>query len=149
MHRLTFVALACLTLGRHPLHTTHTDLAEAPAGRVTVTVRSFSDDLRIAVTKREHATSDSAIARYVRRTVELHDAAGRTLPMVWDSARTEGDITLLSLHVTSGGGLRGVSVRQTMQMELYDDQVNVLQAKVAGQPISLLFLPGDGLKELR
>jgi hypothetical protein len=36
-----------------------------------------------------------------------------------------------------------------MQMELYDDQVNLLQAKVAGRIISLLFLPGDGLKALR
>jgi hypothetical protein len=149
MQRLTFVALACLTLGRHPLHTTHTDLVEEPGGRVTVTVRSFRDDLRMAVSKLEPTVNDSGIARYVRSTVELRDPSGRIVPLLWDSARTEGDIVLVSLHGMVASGLRGASVRQAMQMELYDDQVNVLQAKVAGGSISLLFLPGDGLKALR
>jgi hypothetical protein len=149
MPRLTFVAIAFLTLGRHPLHTTHTELAEEPGGRVTVTVRSFRDDLRMAVGKLEPTGNDSAIAWYVRSTVELRDPTGRIIPLIWDSARTEGDIILLSLHGMVASGLRAVSVRQAMQMELYDDQVNLLQAKVAGRIISLLFLPGDGLKALR
>ena len=146
--RLTLVAIACLSLGRHPLHTTHTDLAEGPGGRVTMTVRSFSDDLRAAIGRREHAVDDSSIARYVRSTVELHDRTGRAVPLTWDSARTEGDITLLSLHATIAGGLSGATVRQAMQMELHDDQVNVLQSRYAGQSVSLLFLPGDNAKSL-
>jgi hypothetical protein len=103
----------------------------------------------MAVSRREHATSDSAIARYVRQSIELRDPAGRRLPIAWDSVRREGDITLLSFHTTSAGGVRGVTVRQVMQMELYDDQVNVLQARFAGRSVSLLFLPGDGPKELQ
>jgi hypothetical protein len=146
---LIFAAVVTLLPVRHPLHTTHTDLAEAPGGRVVITVRSFSDDLRTAVGRREHTVTDSAIARYVRSTVEVRDPTGRLDPLVWDSARTEGDIMLLSLHVTIAGGLGGTSVRQAMQMELHDDQVNVLQAKFAGKSVSLLFLPGDGLKALR
>jgi hypothetical protein len=146
--RLRLLALACFSLGRHPLHTTHTDLTEGPGGRVTITVRSFSDDLRSAIGKREAAFNDSSIARYVRSTVELQARSGRLAPFVWDSARTEGDITLLSLHTTIAGGLRGASVRQAMQMELHDDQVNVLQSRYGGESVSLLFLPGDRAKPL-
>ena len=138
--RLTLVAIACLSLGRHPLHTTHTDLAEGPGGRVTMTVRSFSDDLRAAIARREHVVDDSSMARYVRSTVALQDRTGRTVALMWDSSRSEGDITLLSLHATIAGGLSGASVRQAMQMELHDDQVNVLQSRYAGQSVSLLFL---------
>ncbi len=147
--RLAILGYAiCLLIGRHPLHTTHTDLVEGAGGRVTITVRSFSDDLRAALVKRERVLDDSAIARYVRGAVEIRDQAGRPRPLAWDGIRQEGDITLLALHVTLGSGLRGASVRQAMQMELYGDQVNVLQASYAGTSTSLLFLPGDGLKPL-
>jgi hypothetical protein len=146
---LTLALLVWFGLGRHPLHTTHTDLSETPGGRVTITVRSFTDDLHAAVRQRGRTVDDSAVARYLRSTIELLDPAGRSIPLTWDAARSEGDITLLTLHTTIPGGLRGTSVRQLMQMELYDDQVNVVQTRYAGQSVSLLFLPGDGPRRLR
>jgi hypothetical protein len=143
-----FLLVACLSLGRHPLHTTHTDLAETPDGRVTIVVRSFTDDLRAAVGGRSSIVDDSSLARYVRRTVEVLDRSGRRVPLIWDAAHTKGDITLVTLHATMPGGLRGASLRQVMQMELYDDQVNVVQSKYGGQSVSLLFMPGDGPRKL-
>jgi hypothetical protein len=60
----------------------------------------------------------------------------------------EGDITLVTVHATLRGGLRGASIRQLMLLELYPDQVDVLQSRYAGQSVSLLFLPGDGARTL-
>lgn len=145
--RLLLLAATVARLAVHPLHTTHTDLVDEGGGRVRVTIRTFTDDLHAAVARRDAAAGDSAVARYVRNAISLRDRAGTPAALTWDSARREGDITLLSLHAILPGGLRGASVRQTMQMELYDDQVNVLQAQ-AGRSTSLLFLPGDGFKAL-
>jgi hypothetical protein len=145
--RILLFALG-LGAGFHPLHTTHTDLAEGPGGRVTLTIRSFSDDLHAAVLKREAAVADSAVARYVRSTVVLRDRAGHPVSLLLDSVRTEGDITRIVLHATLPSGLRGATVSQLMQMELYEDQVNVLQSSAGGRQTSLLFLPGDGPKPL-
>lgn len=145
---MTLIVLACLALGRHPLHTTHTDLTEGPGGRVTITVRSFTDDLRAAIGRQGRAVDDSSIARYVRSTVVIRDRSGQAVPLCWDASRTEGDITLLALHATIAGGWSGTSVAQSMQMELYDDQVNVVQSKYGSQSVSLLFLSGDGLRRL-
>lgn len=140
--------LGSLIMGRHPLHTTHTDVVDSGGGRVTLTIRSFTDDLRRALGRSAPAADDSALARYVRATVQVSDRTGRAAPLVFDAARVEGDVTLLTLHAEVTGGLRGASLRQAMQMELYDDQVNVVQSRYANQSVSLLFLPGDGPRKL-
>ncbi len=144
----TVLLLAGLVLGAHPLHTTHTDLEDDGRGRVTITVRSFTDDLRTALGKSVRASDDSALARYVRDHVQLLDRAGRARPLSVDAVRTDGDVTLIFLHADLAGGLRGASLRQAMQMELYEDQVNVVQSRYANQSVSLLFLPGDGPRKL-
>lgn len=148
MMPMTLLLFAGLSLGRHPLHTTHTDLVESGGSRVTITVRSFTDDLRAAIRQTASVTGDSALARYVREKVRLLDRTGRDVPLTFDAAHVEGDITLITLHAAIAGGLRGASLRQAMQMELYDDQVNVVQSRYANRSVSLLFLPGDGLRTL-
>jgi hypothetical protein len=139
--------LAAALLAAHPLHTTHTDLVES--GReVTVQVRAFSDDLHLAVRKREGAVDDSATARYVRGTVSLVDSAGHPVPLTWVGQEAMGDVTLLRFRAAPQGGLSGARVCQAMHMELFEDQVNVLQASYGGRRVSLLFVPGDTPKRL-
>jgi uncharacterized protein DUF6702 len=139
--------LVALTLLAHPLHTTHTDLVEAD-GLVTVQVRAFTDDLTTAVRQRLGATDDSALARYVRGTVTLFDPDGRTVILAWAGKEVQGDITLLHFRAAGLTRLAGARIRQAMHMELFSDQVNVVQAKYGGQAQSLLFTPSDGPKRL-
>lgn len=141
------VPLAVALLAGHPLHTTHTDLIESE-GEVTLLVRAFSDDLRAAVSRQEGGVTDSSLARYVQRTVVLTDGGGRPLPLTWVGEETRGDVTLLRLRAARPGGLSGIRVIQRMHMELFDDQVNVLQASYADRRVSLLFVPGDPPKRL-
>lgn len=134
-------------LTAHPLHTTHTDLAEV-GGEVTVLVRAFTDDLTTAVRQRLGAIDDSALVRYVRATVTLLDPAGHGVPLAWAGRQVQGDVTLLRLRATGLTTLAGARVRQSMHMELFSDQVNVVQARYAGHQQSLLFVPGDLPKRL-
>jgi hypothetical protein len=137
--------LAVLLANRHPLHTTHTDLSDSGTGRTTLVIRAFTDDLHRAVSRVERATDDSATARYVRSVLELMDSAGHPVALRWVGCRAEGEITLLTFEATLPG-LAGARIRQAMHMDLYDDQVNVVQASYGGRRVSLLFLPGDAAK---
>jgi hypothetical protein len=131
----------------HPLHTTHTDLVE-DHGQVVVQVRAFPDDLHSAVQKREGAADDSATARYLREKIELLDASSHSVPLTWLGREMVGEVVLLRLRAIPQGGLQGTRVRQMMHMELFDDQVNVVQASYGGRKVSLLFVPGDAPKRL-
>jgi hypothetical protein len=136
-----------LLLSAHPLHTTHTDLVES-GGAVTVEVRAFPDDLHSAVMRQAGAVDDSATARYVRHAVNLTDGRGRPVPLTWLGRESLGEVTLLRLRATPAGGLSGTRVSQTMHMEIFSDQVNVVQASYDGRRVSLLFVPGDAPKRL-
>lgn|SRR5512147_355207 len=139
--------LAVGLLAAHPLHTTHTDLVEA-GGQVTVQVRAFTDDLTNAVRQRLGAVDDSAFTRYVRGTVSLLDPDGHAVILAWTGKEVEGDITILRFRAAGLTRLSGARVRQTMHMERFSDQVNVVQARYPGHQQSLLFTPGDDPKRL-
>lgn len=144
---MRILGLALALLAAHPLHTTHTDVVEE-SGVVTLRVRAFTDDLTAAVRTRLGAVDDSAMARYLRGTVTLLDPAGRAVPLAWLGREVQGDITLLRVRATGLTTLHGARVRQAMHMELFSDQVNVVQARMGGERVSLLFTPGDAAKPL-
>ncbi len=137
-----------LVLAVHPLHSTHTELREERGGGITLTVRAFTDDLHAAVRAAEGSTGDSALARYVRRSLRLTGAGGQAVSLEWRAARADGNVTYLSLTGLLPGGLRGARVQQVMLMERFSDQVNVVQVRTPGGATSLLFLPGQGPKAL-
>jgi hypothetical protein len=139
--------LALALLLAHPLHTTHTDLIESD-GQVIVQVRAFTDDLRSAVEKKEGAVNDSTLTRYLQGSITLADSAGRATSLVFLGKEIQGDITITRLRAVSLSHLAGARVSQRMHMELFSDQVNVVQASYAGRRYSLLFVPGDNPKPL-
>ena len=147
MRPLLTLLLSGMAFNLHPLHTTHTDLIE-DHGQVVVQVRAFPDDLHSAVQKLEGATDDSATARYLRAKIELLDSSGRPVPLSWLGRDMVGEVMLLRMRAAPPGGLSGARVRQMMHMELFDDQVNVVQASYGGRKVSLLFVPGDAPKKL-
>ncbi len=150
MWRTPLLLLATLLppWGVHPLHTTHTELLETVSGRVTVAVRAFRDDLSAALGRRGPETGDSAMARYVRATLQLQDAAGRAVALQLVRVEQDGAVTWMRFAAVFPGGLAGARIRPTMQSELYPDQVNVVRAVYQGRDRSLLFLQGDGPKTL-
>lgn len=132
----------------HPLHTTHTEIVEQRRGEISVTVRAFTDDLHLAVGRQAAPVTDSALAAYAQQTVELRSATGERALLRWAGSRIEGEATLLMLHATVPGGLRGMRIRQTMHAELFRDQVNVVQARYGDRRMSFLFTPGDVARQL-
>lgn len=127
----------------HPLHTTHTEIVDRGRGVISVTVRAFTDDLHLAVGQPAPVITDSLLAAYARRTVELRSETGIAVTLHWSGSRADGAATLLNLTANVPGGLRGLRIRQTMQNELFADQVNVVQVRYGDRRVSFLFTPGD------
>ncbi len=151
-------ALAAWFLGAsvavHPLHTTFTEVVEDPASHtVTVTVRSFSDDLARAIgapapstTAPAAALPDSALARYVRSRIALTDRAGHSIALRYAGQRQSADLSWLSFTSMVPTELTGASLTNRLQVELYPDQVNLVQARYAGRSETLLFSGDQGAR---
>ncbi len=147
MLRVLVLAWA-LGAAAHPLHTTHTEIVERGGGQIAVTIRAFTDDLHLAVTRAAGVVTDSTLAAYVRRSLVIGPGGGPPAPLSWEGASVDGDATLLRLRATVPGGLRGRWLRQAMHGELFQDQVNVVQVRYDGRRQSFLFTPGDGPRPL-
>lgn len=142
----------------HPLHSTITELTEDRAqGVVRAMVRVFADDFGTAVSHAAHgrvsptsgAAWDAAALAYATSAFGLHDAQGRPIPLRSCGIRRTGDLLWLCLEGSTPQPLASLSVRNAVLCDLFDDQVNVVQATAGGGRRSVLFVRGDGFKSVR
>ena len=61
-------------------------------------------------------------------------------------ASAPGDLMWVTVRVPSVRSLRGVKIATTLLFEIFDDQVNIVQATSDGHRRSMLFTAGDGRK---
>jgi hypothetical protein len=123
----------------HPLHTTLTTIEwRAETRTVQVAVRVFSQDLRAALAR----TPADSVCGYARRAFVLRDAAGRVLGAERCTVQEAEEVTWIRLEarVATPAGLR---VLNAFLFESFGDQVNVVQANVAGRSRTMLFTRGD------
>jgi hypothetical protein len=161
LRRLRLIATGVVAVGiaagtrpawSHPIHTTLTEIAIDPAdGRMHFTIRAFADDFSAAVSKHarkprpaDYTVSEPDIVSYVSSAVSVEDASGKRAPAAWSGSKRAGDVVWVTFAVPSVRSLRGVKIASTLLFELYEDQVNIVQATVAGRHHSMLFTSGDG-----
>lgn len=165
--RVRFAALAALMLAgaaapraldAHPLHSTITELVEDRAhGVVRATIRVFADDFGTAVARwakgRVSPASgpawDAAVAAYSSAAFGLQDAQGRAIVTRSCGVKRTGDLLWLCLEAPTAQPLASLKVRNAVLCDLFEDQVNVVQATVASERRSLLFVRGDAYKSVR
>jgi hypothetical protein len=152
---LTMLLAAPRAASAHPLHSTITELvADRAHGTVRATIRVFLDDFTTAVRKSTHdrvspnagAAWDAASLAYVGAAFGLTERTGRRLPLRSCGVKRTAD--LLWICVETSAALESLAVRDAMLCDLFDDQVNVVQATVGLARRSLLFTRGDRAKPL-
>ena len=163
MSRIPCVALAIalgLTAPRlayaHPLHSTITEVTEDRAhGTVRATIRVFADDFSTAVTHSVRGRPlsagpqwDAAALAYVASVFGFTDASGRPVAVHSCGTRRTADLLWICVEAPSTGGLAPLKVRNAILCDLFDDQVNVVQATSGGSRRSVLFTKGDKAKPL-
>ena len=143
-------------LDAHPLHTTMTEIVDNPArGTVRATVRVFMDDLSTVIGKRTHgrvtpasgAAWDAASQTYMKSVFSLSDKDGHTLPLQSCGVKRTADLLWFCLEAARPD-VASIRVSANVLCDLYDDQINVVQATVGGARKSLLFTKGDKAKPL-
>ena len=127
----------------HPLHSSSASLTEAGSGRMTLSVRIFSDDLAAVA-----PGGDSAIAAYVRQHVRLITRDGRPVLLDVTTIYIDGALTQVTARVEAPGGLAGLRVQQAVLWERYHDQVNLLRASIGGRSTTMVFSNGDPPREV-
>ena len=141
----------------HPLHSTITELSEDRThGVVRATIRVFAADFGTAVTRGRRVALpaaagpqwDAAALAYVATSFSFVDRVGRALPLRSCGTKRTSDLLWICVEATSTEGLAALKVHNGMLSDLFDDQVNVVQASVRGSRRSLLFTKGDRAKPL-
>jgi len=153
-----FVALK--DAAAHPLHTSLAEVINEPASRTfRVMLRVFVDDFATASLANGRARAGSGAAgsaeipqspylAYVRSTFLVTDGRGRQISLVFCGWRRTGELVWLCFRGTAPKGPKGFLVTNNLLFDLYDDQINIVQATYGGRKATLLFTPGDRAKAI-
>ncbi len=146
-------------------HKVHVSVAQIefdqPKQKVGIVIRVFTDDLENALSQHakrtvkidpEKAGRDrrlgALILAYLRDNFELKNGAGRQVKLNWVGIEAQVDMFWLYVEGRMAGGLEGAQVRNRIFCELFDDQVNIVNAKVQGKQFGLMFESKDGFKAI-
>ena len=157
------ISLSAIALGvaarvaeAHPLHTTLAQLTYDERSRALEgSIRVFASDFAAAVAKHENAAtpsddrvSDVEAMAYVSSTFRFTDAGGHPVALQWCGSRRAGDVLWLCVRLRDVASPNVLKLSDQMLCELFDDQVNIVQAVRGTDKHSVLFTHGDGLKKL-
>jgi hypothetical protein len=132
----------------HPLHSTLTTIAwDSRTHTLQVAVRVFTQDLSDALARGTVASPDSAACGYARAALTLRDRTGRSLATGRCTVERTGDVTWIRLEARATDPT-GFRLLNAFLFELFDDQVNVVQAKLDGRMRTMVFTRGDGPKPI-
>jgi hypothetical protein len=151
---------------RAPLsHKIHVSVAQIEFNQskqsVEIVIRVFSDDLENALSqysKRQVKIDPATASRdrrvgemvmaYLRERFELRSKSGRPVKLNWIGLEGQMDMFWLYAAGRLPGGLEGTQLRNKIFCELFDDQVNIVNAKHQGKQLGLIFEPKDDFKNL-
>ena len=147
----------------HKIHVSVTNLEfSQPRQTVEIVIRVFSDDLENALSRRAEravkidpatAGKDRQVVKlvmaYLRSNFELKNKVGRPVALSWNGIEGQPDMFWIFVKGRAPGGLEGAQLRNKIFCELFDDQVNIVNAKHQGKQIGLMFEAKDDFKILR
>jgi hypothetical protein len=131
-------------------------------GKTTMVIRVFADDLENAISRhagrhfpllgrdgaevRRDQALHGAIYRYLQGRIELRSRGGRPAPLRWGGLEARADLVWLYLEARLPGGIRGAQLRHRLFCEIFDDQVNIVNAIESEGTSGLLFEVDDDFK---
>jgi hypothetical protein len=143
-------------LAAHPLHTTLTEVTvDATTHTVRAVVRVFADDFGTALARHVRSAApptgrawDDAAASYLASALSIADRANRPIALHSCGVRRSADLLWICLDGPTTESAHELRARNSILCELFDDQVNIVQAVRGTDKHSVLFTHGDGLKKL-
>lgn len=144
----TFCLLYCALLGvimltsarsRHEYHVSVTKLNYNPAQKtLEISLRAYTDDLEKGLSLangnrrfvlRNDDQNNPYVEQYLRKHFILADPGRRLQSFQYIGKEEEADVTWLYLEVPFSGNPTGWVLKHDLLMEVFDDQVNMVNAK--------------------
>lgn len=150
-------------------HSVHTSTAEAEYNPQTknleVSLTVFVSDLEVALVrqceremkmdKTPAAEFDAQVLAYLAKIFVVTDAVGKVAKMRWvgremdEASAKSGDSALvLFFEVEMPEGVREATVRNEVFLDVFKDQVNLLQMKKGEEKVEMIFTHEHSSKEL-
>jgi len=146
---LVLISAALLFPGLHPYYVSICQIDHNPkSSALEITLKLFTDDFEAALkangsgklflgTKKERKDAGKVIAAYVRERFEI-DLGGKTREFEFIGHEVEHDLTYLYLEVPDVETLKEIAVTNTVLMERFDAQNNIVHISYRKQLKSML-----------
>ena len=134
----------------HPFYISVCQVDHNPdTGALEMSFRLFTDDLELALetmgtdrlrlgTEREAEKADLYISRYLSRHVEI-EIDGRRVSAAFLGKEVDSDATWCYVEIVGVTELSSMTIKNTLLLETFEDQVNLVHVNANGQKRSLVF----------
>ncbi|MBD2768263.1 hypothetical protein IC235_10200 [Hymenobacter sp. BT664] len=149
---LLLFPLAGAAPARHAYHSTITELRYNPAKQqLELSVKVFTDDFEKALSAGQPAPVSlsspgprplALTTAYLQRTLQFKTAAGAPLPLQVLGLQAEQDGYWIYGKVPLPSPLPSVQLRQAMLLDVFGDQMNIVNIESGGKKQSALFRAG-------
>ena len=151
----SFAHSRSLTHPATPAHKFYASLAQADlnteTNSVEISLRLFSDDLELALTRRAgraiylDRAEEAAphVLAYLRERFELRTADGQTKELVWVGMEARVDATWVYFEIRNVSDLTGAALRNRVFFEQFDEQTNTVSIRHGQRHTTLVFRNGD------
>lgn len=144
----------------HKFHLSVTQIEYNPKEQTAeITIRVFADDLETALSQhaqrpikidpakanKDKQLGETVIA-YLRDQFQFKTSARRPVKLDWVGLEWKTDMFWLYVKGKLPEGLEGTQLRNKVFQELYEDQVNIVNSKIDGKQIGLMFDVKDEFK---
>ena len=162
--RVLGVFLAALLLstgafatGLHNYHTSLTRIDYNAENKIAeITIQLFTHDLVPVLAKfsgraidlERTPEIDKLIFDYLTGTFVLKDKTGKPQPLTWVGKELESQRMFVHVQIPMPDGLQSATLQNTIFFEKFPKQTNLVISRFEKKKCDLLFVPGDGFKEL-
>ncbi|MCY7356577.1 MAG: hypothetical protein LH609_03750 [Rudanella sp.] len=148
---LCLFVVPLLSHSAHEYHASVTNMQYNPKERVfEVSVRMFTDDLektltrenggqRVIFDKKYEKNNDHLLEKYIRKHFALQTAQKQRKAFNYVGHETEADAQWVYLELPYPEPFQGVNIQQSVLLDMFDDQVNLVTINYNSQKKTLLF----------
>lgn len=121
-----------------------------------ISVRLFTDDLEEALSRESgqkvqisaKTNTDPLIEKYIRKHVVLTDSRKQRRPFTYIGHEAEGDANWVYLEMPVDGSFKTAEMQQDVLMDLFDDQVNLVNLQMNGQRKTYVFRKNQSVQAI-
>ena len=141
----------------HAYHTSITELRYNPAKKqVEIAVKVFTDDLEKALSEGQprmvhldqQPLASALAAAYLQRAMRVGTRPGEALPIQFLGMQHEQDAYWLYARVLMPRPVSSLRLRQTLLLDFFPDQMNIVNMEAGTQKQSALFRAGSEEQEI-